>query len=116
MNRVNYAISIFLCAISFFSVALNAEFSYDSHGKRDPFNAGSKSKPTQTAEKKVVTNLKLEGVVVDPAGKSVAIVNGEMVSEGDKLGDSIMVKKISKQGVQFEQEGQSIFIPIIVKE
>ena len=98
-----------------FQVAFADEFRYDSHGKRDPFSIsrGAKVKVDESGSK---INLKLEGVVVDPSGRSVAIVNGEMVSEGDKVGGLITVKKITSQGVEFESEGKAFSIPIVTKD
>ena len=98
-----------------FSVAFAEEFRYDSHGKRDPFliSKGTNVTLDDTGSK---VDLKLEGVVLDPKGRSVAVVNGEMVGENDQIGVSITVKKITKEGVEFESEGKSFTIPIVAKD
>ncbi len=98
-----------------FSMAFAEEFSYDSHGKRDPFSISKGTKITlEDSSSKI--NIKLEGVVVDPKGHSVAVINGEMVGEGDKIGDQITVKKITNQGVEFESDGKTFNIPIAPKD
>ena len=98
-----------------FSVAFAEEFRYDSHGKRDPFliSKGANVTLDDTGSK---VDLKLEGVVLDPKGRSVAVVNGEMVWEGDQIGGSVTVKKITIQGVEFESEGKSFTIPIVAED
>lgn len=107
---------VFLMCDTFFSMAVAAEFSYDSHGKRDPFFIVNKARTIVAEDDGYMTHLKLEGVVVDPKGKSVAIVNGEMFNEGDKISDSILVKKITNEGVEFESGGKSFNIPIVTKD
>lgn len=99
----------------FFSIALAEEFRYDSHAKRDPFSIAKSTKITVDDSKSKV-DIKLEGVVLDPGGKSVAVINGDMVAAGDKIGDSILVKKITKQGVEVEQDGKTFTIPIVTED
>jgi len=108
------AITLTVFITNIFSLVFAEEFRYDSHGKRDPF-----SLPKSGVKKKIVarssgslTSLRLEGVVVDPGGQSLAIVNGEMVSEGDKIGDLITVYKIYRSGVDFLANGKLINIAI----
>lgn len=96
----------------FFSIAFAKEFRYDSHNKRDPFSLASASGKIGK-DANGATHLRLEGVVMDPKGKSLAVVNGEMVGEGDSIGGTILVKKITKDSVQFENNGQTVTIPIV---
>lgn len=114
--RKMFMVSICLIAQSFFSIAIAGEFRYDSHGKRDPFLIASKARTIVAEDDGYMTHLKLEGVVVDPKGNSIAIVNGEMLKEGDQIGESIVVKRISNQGVEFENNGKSFSVPIANKD
>lgn len=115
---IKYGSSFFLCFFfpAVFSVVIASEFSYDSHDKRDPFLVVEKTKTIVATEDGAITQLKLEGIVLDPKGRSVAIVNGEMVKEGDRIGDQIVVKRITKQGVEFDSKGKVISIPIAEKD
>lgn len=83
---------------------VNAEeseiFSYDDRGKRDPLS------PVVSAEGAVlsydgdfnVSDLALEGVMLNPKGKNIAIINGRLFSTGDVIGD-YTVETISQQRV-----------------
>ena len=87
----------------FFSLAFAQEFRYDSHGKRDPFVS-----PTQvltTGTQVSAGELRLEGVIVDPVGSSYAIVNGQIVREGDTL-EGFLIKKVQANQVVFEKAGE----------
>ncbi len=63
-------------------------FVYDEHGKRDPFG------PLVSAAGAVITydsdmtvgDMSLEGVLADPAGGNLAIINGKVVKAGDLVG------------------------------
>ena len=103
---------------SVFYLAFGGDFRYDSHGKRDPFSL------PKTAEKKVVTkaktgsltNMKLEGVAVDPGGVSIAVINGNMYAEGDQLAEGIILKEVTDTGVVFNQNGTLVTIPLETAE
>ena len=119
MRREKYFIVLtsatFFFAISFFSIAFAKEFRYDSHDKRDPFALAARA--TKVLDNGgSVANLKLEGVIMDPHGRSLALVNGEMVGEGDRIGGVVLVKKVIKDRVEFENNGQVFTIPIVKKE
>ena len=117
MNALRIAkilVAVFF-VINFFSIAIAEEFRYDSRGKRDPFSVAAKGSSLLEGAG-TLAQLKLEGVVVDPKGKSVAIVNGEMFTEGARIGDSVTIKKITDKGVEFESEGKIVNIPIVTKD
>lgn len=73
-------------------------FAYDEHGKKDPFV------PLVTKEGRFVVNtpkpettvsdIFLEGIIFDPRGASVAIINGEVLREGESFG-TVSVKQIT---------------------
>lgn len=104
MKRKVMTVSIFLWMnLSIFSIVALAE-SYEASGKRDPFV------PLVLDEKESVRglygietldDLTIEGIVFDPNHGSVAIVNGEIVHEGDGR-DNLKVIKIQSNGVLFE--------------
>ena len=116
MNRWVYFAGLFFLTQLIFSIAFAKEFRYDSHGKRDPFFLSSKVVKTIAEDTGAVTNLKLEGVVMDPKGRSLAVVNGEMVGEGDRVGGLVVVRHITNQGVEFENNGKTFTIPIVPKD
>ena len=75
---------------------------YESKGKRDPFVpliGQDKDNRSGGLEGIVsVNDLFLEGIAIGPSGKSIAILNGQMVRENDKFG-LLQIKKISKKTV-----------------
>ena len=82
---------------------------YDAGGKRDPFvpligiNRPAASKLENVTS---ITDVKLEGIANNPSGNLVAILNGEIVKEGDRFGD-IQIKKITKTTVTILMAGVS---------
>lgn len=78
---------VVLAAGAFLIGAHGEEHKYSSKGKRDPFV------PLATGEVKAnlglqsvetIDDLKFEGVIFDPSGKSMAVLNDEVLKEGDK--------------------------------
>ena len=76
------------------------DFIYEDNGRRDPLS------PVVSADGAVlsydgdfnVSDLVLEGVMLNPKGKDIAIVNGRLFSTGDVIGD-YKVETISQQRV-----------------
>jgi hypothetical protein len=77
---------------------------YDASGKRDPFV------PLVTGDREAVRglygvetldDLTIEGIVFDAAHGSIAIVNGEIVREGETRAN-LKIVKIQSNGVLFE--------------
>ncbi|MCX5677759.1 MAG: hypothetical protein NTY76_01465 [Candidatus Omnitrophica bacterium] len=90
------------------------DYKYDSHGKRDPFvPLVSIDRPAVSRLEDVtsVADVKLEGVASTPRGKIAAILNGEIVKEGDKFGD-IEIKKITKKTVTIIMGGKNYNIDL----
>ncbi len=95
------AVKIFISRAVLLSAAflLAAEWSfcqsslYEPRGKRDPFVplVGS-DRPSVIKLKDVVSvdDVRLEGVASGPGGKKMAIINGELVKENDKIGDVVV--------------------------
>lgn len=63
---------------------------YDPHGKRDPFlpliGQGKTSTAAALEDVATVDDLRLEGIASDSKGKRMAILNGELVKQGEKVG------------------------------
>ena len=98
---------LILCLIlSHFSVAFAQEFRYDSHGHRDPFLP-----PVQGTVETIKTReeIHLEGIVFDPNQGSVAIVNGQMIKEGDSVAGLLLVKLEENKAV-FKRDGEAFEI------
>lgn len=81
---------------------------YDSKGRRDPFV------PLIGPDKTVVTSLddimsiddvRLEGIAVGAQGKKVAMINGEMLKEGERVGN-FEIKAITKSAVSLIISGK----------
>ena len=80
-------VSLLIFSISVQNQLFGAEYKYASEGRRDPFiplvtgeiiiSLGLESVTT-------IEDIKFEGVIFDPSGESMAILNGEVVKEGDK--------------------------------
>lgn len=85
-------------------------FKYNANGKRDPFVplvSESGNYVSDAYEVNKIGDIRLEGVVWDEGKGSIAIINGEIVKEGDELG-SVKVLKIEKDGVIFLVNGQNV--------
>ncbi len=81
-----------------FSLVFAEEFRYDSHGKRDPFL----SQAFQNLGESQLSHgeLRLEGIVIDKKGQSYAIVNSEIVREGQTF-QGFLLKNITSKEVTF---------------
>ncbi len=80
--------------------AAEEKFQYDAKGKRDPFwklvtNSGViVNYDTDLA----IADLTLEGIIFDPQGNSLAIINGKIVKVNDQVA-SFLVVKVEKDRV-----------------
>ena len=89
-------------------------FSYDSKGKRDPFiplvsEGGYASDAYGIGN---VKDVRLEGIVWDKDNGSVAIINGEIVREGQSVG-AIKVLAIEKDAVIFDVGGEEVKVDLV---
>lgn len=107
MNSLNRRTSLIMIAIllyvyvSDFSLVFGNDFSYDSHGKKDPFMSPASDQGSNAQF--FYGELKLEGIVVDNKGQSYAIVNGEVVREGQKF-QGFLLKEITAQDATFQRD------------
>ncbi len=104
-----HAIIILLVSINCFA---EEQFKYDPKGARDPFV------PLISEEGGLVSDaysiaafgeVRLEGIVWDDSGPSMALINGELVKEGDVLGEA-KVLKIEKDSVKLDIGGEEVLI------
>lgn len=118
MHLKRYMRTAFLVfTVLFFAASFGRceNYKYESHGKRDPFvPLVGIDRPTTSKLEDItsITDVKLEGIATGSGGKIVAILNGEIVKEGDKFGD-IQVKKITKQSVTIVMGGKNHVIDLI---
>ncbi len=84
------------------SVYAQEVFVYDDHGKRDPFVplVSSTGLVVTYDQDLSVTDLDLEGIVADPSGNNVALINGKIVNVNEQIGPYV-VKVIALDHVEF---------------
>ena len=90
-------------------------FQYESHGKRDPFIPLVGIERPATSSLEDITSIgevKLEGIASRPGGKLIAILNGEIVKEGDRFGE-IQIKKITKKTVTIVMGGKNYTVDLV---
>lgn len=67
-------------------------YQYKYQGKRDPFmSLITPAGFLVNLEPEENSAIRLEGIMFDEAGESMAIVNGELVRMGDEIGGSVIV-------------------------
>ena len=104
------AVLIICCIVGSLAFAEEALFKYNAKGKRDPFVpliSESGGYASDAYEASAVEDIRLEGIVWDDVRGSIAIINGEIVKEGEVIG-SIKVLKINKDSVIFDVGGERI--------
>ena len=80
------AVAAFLTSSAF----AETEIRYDSGGRRDPFVPLSGENNTLVTP--TSSGVRLEGVIYDPEGRSMAILNGKSYQKGEAVGDATVVK------------------------
>lgn len=77
------------------------DFVYDSKGKRDPF-ISLITRDVRVAAGlegvQVIDDITLEGILWDPKGGSIAVLNGVIMREGQEAG-SVKLKKIEEKKI-----------------
>ena len=99
-----------LCFLCLYSVVFAEEqFVYDSKNKRDPFISliTPDGRLLKLEQEEGAGALLLEGIIYDKYGLSYAIVNGEIMRIGDKVGD-YQVLKIEENKVIFIKDGEPL--------
>ena len=88
--------------------AEKAPSSYVSEGRRDPFvPLVSASGYLMNVEEDEKTTLRLEGIMYDPSGNSMAIINGELLKVGEKIGDAV-VSRIEANRIVVVKDNENV--------
>lgn len=100
---------LFLCGalIFSFSLAPAGEIKYDTAGRRDPFVPlvgpdGVMSFRTKSAD------FIVEGIIYDPSGDSMVIVNGEVVRPGDYVRGASVVSIFRDRVILLQEDEEKI--------
>ena len=93
------------------------EYVYDSRGKRNPFLPliTSDGRLLKLDKEEGVKGLVIEGIIYDKHGLSYAIVNGDVVQIGDKVG-GYQVLKIESDKVVFIKDAKSLEVELKKEE
>ena len=103
MIRLGSLLLLFLIILqgAVFAVAEEDAYVYDSRGRRDPFIplVGVTATAVSSLDDVMsIEDVKLQGVASNAAGVQVAIINGEMIKEGEKSG-RVTLKEIAKEKI-----------------
>jgi hypothetical protein len=103
----------FTAVLLFFacSVAAAQEYKYDSNKKKDPFLPLISPSGHLLNWEPEEGILRLEGVMLDPHGGSIAIINGELVKVGEKI-DEAVITKIEEDKVTVIQNNEKIVLEL----
>lgn len=93
------------------------DFVYDSKGRRDPFlPVVSKDGYIINREADVpVSDMNLEGIIYDEGGKSLAIINGNVLKVGDKIG-IYAISMIEKKKVILQSNSEEFILNLKQEE
>ncbi|MCK4993506.1 MAG: hypothetical protein KAS13_00490 [Candidatus Omnitrophica bacterium] len=92
--------------------ASSRDFTYQSKGNRDPFMSLVTKDGRILPGARVVSetgDVELEGIIWDPKGKSMAIINGKLVKEQQRV-MNMQVLKIKKDSIILQKGGNVIVI------
>jgi len=91
-------------------------FVYDDKGRRDPLMKLVTAEGTIVSYDMdlLVADLTLEGIIFDPHGNSLAIINGKIVKADDKIGLFVVLK--IEQSRIIVSKGQEKFVLELKKE
>jgi type II secretory pathway component PulC len=85
-----------------------AQFTYDSQGNRDPFMPllTKDGRPITTYSRiGSINDIIVEGILYDPQGASIVIINDMILKHGDSI-SGVTVKKIEKNSVVLSFKGE----------
>lgn len=101
-------VAIVLAASALGAAEIPSVFKYDSKGRRDPFVplAGVEKAGTKGGIKGVLSieDVVLQGIVMGADGKRRAIINGEVMKEGDTI-EHVSIISVNENGVKLNIEG-----------
>lgn len=113
---MNTILLIAVLVLTNFVFAQNEQFVYDDHGKRDPlWKLVSPSGAIMTYETDLLfSDISLEGIIYDPYGKSLAIMNGAVFKPNDRIGP-FLISRIEEKKVMLLKDQES-FVLYLKKE
>jgi hypothetical protein len=107
LNRTLFVAALIVAAMAALSAETRAGGKYESRGRRDPFVplVGVSDKGGRGGIKGIHTidDVKLQGIVRGADGVKRAIINGEIMKEGDKI-ERLSVIFIEDNGVKVKIE------------
>lgn len=115
LKLINISVLLLASAIFAFSAYAADNFTYESRGKRDPFVpliGQEKGSVAKLSEVTSVEDMKLEGIAVGAGKKKTAIINGEILKEGQKVGE-IYIKTISASSVVVTIGGKDYTLKLV---
>ena len=109
MGKKIAVILSFLCLATFCFGQEN--FVYTSKGKRDPFMSlvTPEGKMIIFEYELFVSDMILEGIIFEPQGNSLAIINGKVVKVGEYIG-SYAVLEIKQNEVILDKDGEKYIL------
>ncbi|HTL48742.1 MAG TPA: hypothetical protein VL688_11850 [Verrucomicrobiae bacterium] len=93
-----------LMTASVFPVALAENVQYHSEGRRDPFIPLVGPHGIITRQPKAAA-FQIEGIIIDPQGGSMVLINGDVYHAGDKIGEATLLQ-IFKDRIILAQEDE----------
>lgn len=90
-------------------------YKYCSKGKRDPFIpliTGEVRTSLGLAAVEDIDDVRLEGIIFDPNGKSIAVLNDEILMKGDKM-YNVEVLEINKSSVTVKVHNRTRTISLV---
>jgi len=101
---------VFLSLVPAVHCEASLEAGYDSAGRRDPFVPLIGVSPRDTARRGVwsvlsVDDVLLQGIVINPDGSRSAVINGEVIKEGEII-DQVLIKSVGENDVIIEINGR----------
>lgn len=110
-------IAIFIAFIVGGSALAEDSFVYSAKDRRDPFIPLVSKDGLYVSDAygiRGVKDIRLEGIVWDEVKGSIAIINGEIVREGEEIGP-VKVLKIEERAVIFDLNGEEVRIELIIE-
>lgn len=98
------------------SVFAQGEFIYSANDKRDPFVPLVSKDGVYVSDVygiRGIKDIRLEGIVWEKTKGSIAIINGEIIKEGQEIG-SLKVLKIERDAVIFDVNGDEVRIEFTI--
>lgn len=102
----------FLLVLAKMPNVFGEQYFYKNEGKRDPFvSLISPAGYLIDQDSQDNKTLRLEGIIVDPKGDSIAIINGQMMRVGEKIGEAV-ISSIEENRVTVVQDNQKVDIEL----